>query len=298
MAPSCGRGQAAGGKGAAELEPGGAKFLRMRQQRTLRQTIGCAGVGLHSGARVAVTLRPAAEGFGIRFRRVDRPGSPAIAARPGHAQAIDGVVCLVGQGGGTVRMVEHLMAALAACEIDNILVELRGAELPAMDGSALPFVRLMECAGTVEQSQPVARLEVLKPIEAVSAAGFARLEPASELVLSLADDVADGLPACSAPSASDWSMRDLVSAREPACIEDGCEVRAEEISRHQMLDALGGLALVPAHIEGHYIERNADATLRCALLQALVSDRDSYVLAGIERDLLEPQTPAALLRAS
>ena len=85
----------------------------------------------------------------------------------------------------TVRMVEHLMAALAACEIDNILVELSGAELPAMDGSALPFVRLMECAGTVEQSQPVARLEVLQPIEAVSAAGFARLEPASELVLSL-----------------------------------------------------------------------------------------------------------------
>ena len=170
MAPSCGRGQAAGGKGAAELEPGGAKFLRMRQQRTLRQTIGCAGVGLHSGARVAVTLRPAAEGFGIRFRRVDRPGSPAIAARPGHAVRPSTVsFASPARAAITVRMVEHLMAALAACEIDNILVELRGAELPAMDGSALPFVRLMECAGTVEQSQPVARLEVLRPIEAVSA---------------------------------------------------------------------------------------------------------------------------------
>jgi UDP-3-O-[3-hydroxymyristoyl] N-acetylglucosamine deacetylase len=298
VTPSCGRGQAAGGKGAAELEPGGAKFLKMRQQRTLRQAIGCAGVGLHSGARVAVTLRPAAEGSGIRFRRVDRPGSPGIAALPCHARAIDGVVCLVGQGGGTVRMIEHLMAALAACGIDNILVEISGAELPAMDGSALPFVRLIECAGTVEQARPVARLEVLQPIEAVSAEGFARLEPASELVLSLSDDVAGGLPASAATSAPDWSMRDLVSAREPACIEDGCEARAEETSRHQMLDALGGLALVPAHIEGRYIEHHANATLRCALLQALVSDRDSYMLAGIERDVLQPPTPAVLLRAS
>ena len=77
------------------------------------------------------------------------------------------------------------MAALAACEIDNILVELRGAELPAMDGSALPFVRLMECAGTVEQSQPVATLEVAAADRGRLGSGFARLEPAGELALSL-----------------------------------------------------------------------------------------------------------------
>ena len=269
----------------------------MRQQRTLRQTIGCAGVGLHSGARVAVTLRPAAEGSGIRFRRVDRPGSPAIAARPGHAVAIAGVICLAGGTGITVRMVEHLMAALAACEIDNILVELSGAELPAMDGSALPFVRLMECAGTVEQSLPVPRLEILRPIEAASRGGFARLDPAGELALSLAAGDAGGLPAFSMTFSPEACKRELVSARERTGVGGGCEIDADEASRHALLDALGVLALLPARIAGHYLEHNADPSLRCALLVALLADRRSWRVTGCRLDTLDLSDPIAMRRA-
>lgn len=93
--------------GAAELEPGGTKLRRMRQQRTLQQVIGCAGVGLHSGARVAVTLRPAAEDTGIRFRRVDRPGSPSILVHPRNADTTGGVTCLRNAEGASVHSVDR-----------------------------------------------------------------------------------------------------------------------------------------------------------------------------------------------
>ena len=132
--------------GAAELEPGGTKLRRMRQQRTLQQVIGCAGVGLHSGARVAVTLRPAAEDTGIRFRRVDRPGAPSILVHPRNADTTGGVTCLRNAAGASVHSVDHLLASIAACEIDNILVELSGPEMPRMDGTPRPFMLLLECA--------------------------------------------------------------------------------------------------------------------------------------------------------
>ncbi len=291
MAPSCGRGQAAGGKGAAELEPGGAKFPRMRQRRTLRHVIGCAGVGLHSGARVAVTLRPAAEGSGIRFRRVDRLGAPTITALPRHALVSDGVVCLADAAGGSVRMVEHLLAALAVCEIDDILVEIRGAELPAMDGTALPFVRLMECAGTVELASPVASLEVVRPIEVAMAAGYARLEPAGEPGLSL--EVRDTLAIKVTP---ETCKRELVSAR--AATTRHSDVEADEAGRHALLDALGSLALVPALISARYIEHNADAQLRCALVRAIVAASGSCRIAGVSLDKLAMPDSAVLQRAS
>ena len=291
MAPSCGRGQAAGGKGAAELEPGGAKFPRMRQRRTLRHVIGCAGVGLHSGARVAVTLRPAAEGSGIRFRRVDRLGAPTIAALPRYALVSDGVVCLADAAGGSVRMVEHLLAALATCEIDDILVEIRGAELPAMDGTALPFVRLMECAGTVEQASPVATLEVVRPIEVALGKGFARLEPPGEPGLSL--EVRDALAIKVTPESC---KRELVSAR--AVTTRSSDVGTDEAGRHALLDALGSLTLVPALISARYIEHNGNAQLRCALVRALVANRENCRFAGISFDTLAMPGSVELQRAS
>lgn len=290
-APSCGRGQAAGGKDAAELESGGTKFPRMRQQRTLRQTIGCAGVGLHSGARVAVTLRPAAEGAGIRFRRVDRPGTATIAARPWHASAQSGATCLTGAGGVSVMMVEHLLAALAVCQVDNILVELSGPELPAMDGSALPFVRLIECAGTISQRPPVARLELLHTVEARSAGGYVRLEPAGELLLALGDVDPAAPPVFALPVTAQACRQELVAARAG-------DVATTASARHTMLDALGCLALLPAQIVGRYVEHGANAALRCTLLHALISDRTAFCLTGLHIEALVPRADCALSLAS
>jgi UDP-3-O-[3-hydroxymyristoyl] N-acetylglucosamine deacetylase len=259
----------------------------MRQQRTLRHVIGCAGVGLHSGARVGLTLRPAAEGFGVRFRRVDRPGSAPIPASIEHvaaAAAPDGVTSLGERPAAGVRMIEHLMAAFAACEIDNVLVETGGPELPAMDGSALPFVLLIECAGTVEQDRPAMRLEVLRPVSVSSSAGAqARLEPGPGLEL----DVEAGAPA-SPPArfrfrfSPEACKSELVAAREAACRagskDRGDHRFADEPVRHAALDALGDLALLPARIEGRYAERGNDPELRRSLLRRLLEDRRNWRL--------------------
>jgi UDP-3-O-[3-hydroxymyristoyl] N-acetylglucosamine deacetylase len=256
----------------------------MRQQRTLRHVIGCAGVGLHGGARVGLTFRPAAEGFGVRFRRVDRPGSPPIPASIEHvAAAADGVTSLGDRPADGVRMIEHLMAAFAACEIDNVLVESSGPELPAMDGSALPFVLLIECAGTVEQERPAMRLEVLRPVSVSSAGAQARLEPGPGLDL----DVEAGSPA-SPPArfrfrfSPEACKSELVAAREAVCLGGpsgrGDARFADEPIRHAALDALGDLALMPARLEGRYAERGNDPALRRSLLRRLLGDRRNWRL--------------------
>jgi len=152
------------------------------RQHTLRSSIGCIGVGLHSGTKSSLTLHPAAADSGIRFLRKDlqdqEPQDQApIAAR--FDQVCDTVMCTaIGRrGGAAVSTIEHLMAALAAMAIDNVLIEIDGPEVPIMDGSAKPFIFLIECAGVVEQDEPRRWIEVLKPVTVTAHGKSARLEP-------------------------------------------------------------------------------------------------------------------------
>ena len=123
-------------------------------QRTLREAIGCVGIGWHTRARVALTLHPAEDGAGIRFRRADRPCCGGFGATVERAVACRHGLTLAGEGGARVASVERLLAALAVCGIDNLIVEVSGPEVPAMDGSARPFVTLIECVGTLERAAP------------------------------------------------------------------------------------------------------------------------------------------------
>src|SRR3954449_3422636 len=141
-------------------------------QQTLKTAIGCRGIGLHSGERVAMTFHPAAPGTGIVFR----PAGSAVEIRANWANAIESPLSTVlsnGEG-NTVGTVEHLMAALAGAAIDNAIIELDGREVPIMDGSSAPFLFLIECAGVVEQDVARRAIKVLAPIivgdEAKSAA--------------------------------------------------------------------------------------------------------------------------------
>ncbi len=127
-------------------------------QRTLKTAISCTGVGLHSGARVTMTLHPAPANAGIVFKRSDIAGRAAtIPANWRHV--VDTRLCTtIGiESGARIGTIEHLMAALFACQIDNIVIELNGPEVPVMDGSAAPFVFLIECAGVVTQGAPRSR---------------------------------------------------------------------------------------------------------------------------------------------
>lgn len=249
---------------------------RMQRQKTFRHVIGCVGVGLHSGARVGLTLRPAESGFGIRFRRVDRPGSPSIPARLDHAADEGHATCLGNRPLPTVRMVEHLLAAFAVSGIDNALIDISGPELPLMDGSALPFVLLIECAGTLEQAEPVAELKVLKPVTVREGDAQARLEPADGLQLEVSRHGAE------APFALSFSpetgRRELAAAREPVC-GDGDRF-ADECLRHAALDALGDLALIPARLQARYVGADAGPGLRQRLLRRLLAEPGAWRLEG------------------
>jgi len=135
------------------------------KQRTLKNSIGCSGVGLHSGAKVTMVLHPAEANSGIVFRRTDINGNGAII--PAHWAAVNDTrlnTCIADSQGIGVRTIEHLMAALSGMGIDNALIDISGPEVPVMDGSAAPFLFLIECAGVVEQASPRRALKVLKPV--------------------------------------------------------------------------------------------------------------------------------------
>src|SRR5438552_7280662 len=144
-------------------------------QQTLKTVIGCRGIGLHSGQKVAMTMRPAPPGTGIVFHRTDAGAE----IRANWVNTIDTARCTVlSNGEGTsVSTIEHLMAALAGAEIDNAVIQLDGPEVPIMDGSAAPFLFLIECAGVVEQDAARRAIKVLKPITVTEADATAALLP-------------------------------------------------------------------------------------------------------------------------
>lgn len=154
---------------------------QVRMQHTLRSSIGCVGVGLHSGIRTSLTLHPAEADSGIRFVRKDLQNDAPIEAL--FDRVCDTMMCTaIGQrDGAVVGTIEHLMAALAALEIDNVLIEIEGPEVPIMDGSAQPFVFLIECAGIAAQDRPRRWIEILKPVTVTALGKSARLEPFEKL---------------------------------------------------------------------------------------------------------------------
>ena len=265
-------------------------FARMQRQKTLRHVIGCGGVGLHSGARIGLTLRPGAEGSGIRFRRVDRPGSEPIPAHLDRMMEAPLGTSLGQRPGTSVRMVERLMAALVACEITNALVEISGPELPAMDGSALPFVRLIECAGTVEQDLPVPRLEVLRPVSVAQGDAFVRLEPADGLEIVIEHGRGAVRPPFRFAFSPEATKRELAAARTAAEPAEGARF-ADEPARREALHALGDIALIPARLEARYVHRGAGPGLRRTLLCRLLADPAAWRLS-------EPVEPVTTVSAS
>ncbi len=246
-------------------------------QRTLGHAISCVGVGRHSGVRVGLTLQPARAGSGVRFRRSDRPGSATLRACPENLVVADHALVLSDGDGTRIVGIEHVTAALAMTGIDNALVEVSGPELPAMDGSAQPFVFLIECAGAIAQDTPRAACPTLSPLDLSLGERTVRLRPAShgrlDADLGEMPEAAFG-PARHAVALTAEALRhDLAAARQPlttAAIEvaqarglmrgvslentlilDEAGPRnpgglrfADEPARHANLVALGALALL------------------------------------------------------
>src|SRR5262245_15939774 len=135
----------------------------MDAQRTLRRQISCVGIGLHSGNKVHLSLRPAAADFGIRFRRTDLGGQHEVPATVQHLAGIQLATGLA-RNDVSVDTVEHLLAALVSVGVDNVLIELNSPEVPIMDGSAAPFIYLIHEAGVKPLQSPRKYLKIVRPI--------------------------------------------------------------------------------------------------------------------------------------
>jgi UDP-3-O-[3-hydroxymyristoyl] N-acetylglucosamine deacetylase len=287
-----------------------------RRQRTLKAPIGCVGVGVHSGTRASLTLKPAEAGHGIVFRRTDLDRD--IPAR--FDQVVDTRMSTVlgdlRNQDVRVGTVEHLMAALAGAGVDNALIEVDGPEVPILDGSAAPFLFLLECAGLVEQAGLCRILEVRRPVRVTAGQAFAELRPlgpayragAPILELDLSIDFAAeaiGSQSCAMRLTPGNFRAELSRARtfalshevdqlraaglglggslDNAVVVDGAKVlnpgglRMEhEFARHKLLDAVGDLALAGAPLHGRFVAHRSGHTLNNRLLRALFDDASAW----------------------
>lgn len=282
-------------------------------QKTVKTAIHCRGIGVHSGSRVALTLHPAPADSGIVFRRSDR-GGVDIAADWRNVKESALCTTLVGPDGISVGTVEHLMAAFAGAEIDNCLVELDGPEVPIMDGSAAPFLFLIECAGIVEQAAPRRAIRVLKQVQIGDGERLASLTPADDFAVNFEIDFPNSLVRRQEISLTldPVSFKtDVARARTFGFVEDIASLRAaglarggsldnavvvsggavlnteglryaNEFVRHKALDAVGDLYLAGAPILGHFHGVRSGHAYNHRLLAALFSDPNAWCLSPLE----------------
>ena len=289
----------------------------MLRQRTLKNIIRATGVGLHGGEKVFLTLRPAAVDTGITFRRIDL--DPPVDL-PASAMLVSETTLCTGlsRDGVKVQTVEHLMSALAGLGIDNAVVDLTAAEVPIMDGSAGPFVFLLQSAGIVEQNAPKRFIRIRKPVEVRHGDKLARFEPFDGFRLGFTvkfDHPA--IPDTLSRVELDFStenyireisrartfgfMRDLESMREHnlglggsmdnaivldefrVLNEDGLRY-ADEFVRHKALDAIGDLYLAGHAILGAYEGYKSGHALNNALVRELLADAEAWDIISADAD--------------
>lgn len=278
-------------------------------QRSLKSAITCSGVGLHSGDKITLKLNPAPVDSGVVFRRTDVRAEDAIVPAR-YDRVVDTRLCsmLANETGVTVGTVEHLMAALAGCGIDNAVVELDGGEVPIMDGSSAPFVQLIEAAGVVEQDAPRRVIKVLKTVEVGFGAWKASLAPADMQIFDFEIDFDNAVvkqQAMSLPVINGAFCKELANARTFGFLHEVEALRAaglakggsldnaivvghdgilneeglrhdDEFVRHKVLDALGDLYLAGAPVIGRFKGVCSGHAANNTLLRALFADEEAW----------------------
>jgi UDP-3-O-[3-hydroxymyristoyl] N-acetylglucosamine deacetylase len=293
----------------------------MPRQRTIKNVIRATGVGLHSGEKVFLTLRPAAPDTGIVFRRVDLDPVVDIPAQGGLVT--ETTLCTgLSLGTAHVQTVEHLMSALAGLGVDNLYVELSAAEVPIMDGSSGPFVFLLQSAGVVEQAAPKRFIRILAPIEVREGDKIAQFEPYDgfRLDFTIAFDH-PAIPLAQSRAEVEFSteayirevsrartfgfMRDLEYMRERnlglggsmdnAIVLDEFRVLnddglryANEFVRHKILDAVGDLYLAGHPILGLFKGYKSGHALNNKLVRALLETRSAWEIISFAEDDAAP----------
>ena len=298
----------------------------MLQQRTLKSLVSASGVGLHTGRKVRMTLRPAPPDTGIVFRRVDLPVPVDIPARAELVGETRLSSCLV-RDGAKVYTVEHLMSALGGLGVDNAFVDLDAPELPIMDGSASPFVLLIQQAGIEEQGAAKRFLRVMRRVEVRDGDKWARLDPYEGYRLSFSIDfkhpVIDRSTQSVAVDFAETSyLKEIARARtfgfmhevetlresglalggglDNAVVLDEYRVLnaeglrfADEFIRHKLLDAIGDLYLLGRPLLGAFIAHKSGHALNNRLLRAALADPGALEPVSFER---AEEAPAGVAR--
>jgi len=291
----------------------------MELQHTILKTVDCRGVGLHTGVAVTVRLHPAPAGHGVVFRvlpiGVDIPVRPESLLNGHYATTIGvgGIGGIDGGDGVQIQTVEHLLAAVRALGIDNLLVELDGPELPAMDGSAAPFVSLLYAAGREGQAAARSPLRVSETIRVGDDGRWMQISPAPELRISYTLDLDHpvvGVQVVSIAPSEGRFVEEVASARTYGFLKDlellrqqglargGSPANAvivgerrvlngalrfqDEFVRHKILDVIGDLALLGRPVIGHVVARNGGHALNHLLVREIAA-RARHWNGGVER---------------
>lgn len=299
----------------------------MLKQRTLKSPVRATGVGLHSGKKVTLVLRPAAAGTGIVFSRVDLIPPVVLKADP-YAVGDTRMASCLEKDGAKLGTVEHLMSALAGLGIDNLYVDVDAEEIPIMDGSAAPFVFLLQSAGIVEQNAAKRFLRVKKTVEVQDGDKWARLSPYEgfrlEFSIQFNHPAVDRSGMQVAVDFADQSyIRDISRARTFGFTHDVEAMRAQglalggsldnaivmdeyrvlnaeglrlpaEFVRHKVLDAIGDLYLAGAPLLAAFSAHKSGHALNNRLLRALLADAAAWEWASFERPETTPARVARL----
>ncbi|WP_429912262.1 UDP-3-O-acyl-N-acetylglucosamine deacetylase [Glycocaulis sp.] len=281
----------------------------MTERTTLAQAAVCAGIGLHTGARVRMVLKPAPAGTGIVFERTDLDcADRQIPARYDLVRSTDLGTTIVNGDGASVSTVEHIMAAFAGLGVDDVHVELHGPEVPAMDGSSLPFVELLEHAGLKTQPAPRRAIRVLKPVEVSLGGRNAVFLPSLQAAIDVSIDFDDAVigrqqyrfeisPAgfrseiaaartfgfrreyetlLKAGLARGGSMENAIVLDEQGVANPEGLRFADEFVRHKILDAAGDLYLAGAPILGLYQASRPGHGINNVAVRALMADVSAW----------------------
>lgn len=304
----------------------------MIRQRTLKQPVHTTGIGLHSGQRVDLTIRPAAANSGIAFRRIDLDPPVVLPAQAHHVTdtRLASTLSAAVEGPGRdikVFTVEHLMSAFAGLGIDNALVDITGGEVPILDGSSGSFVYLLQSAGVLEQAAPKRFIRILKPVEIREGDKWVRLEPHFGFKVSFEIEFGQAvIDATGQRVEIDFAetsyVREIARARTFAMAQevealrthglalggsldnaivvderrvlnqDGLRYR-DEFAKHKALDAIGDLYLIGHPILGAYHARKSGHALNNQLLRKLIANEDCWEIVTFGE---EDEAPISYLR--
>ncbi len=285
----------------------------MRFQQTIGSSVSCSGIGLHSGQPVTLTLRPAPPNTGIVF--VYRTGSEETLLPAAVTNKVPTELCTaISVNGHQVKTIEHLLAALVGMEVDNVYAEVDAGEVPVLDGSSSPFVRLIRTAGVISQARRQSYVKITQPIEVVDGARRVRIEPSStpRITYSIHYDhpliqTQSYTHTCTASAFEEeiatartfgflhevealWSRglgkggtleNTVVLSKDGVVNKSGLRF-PNEFVRHKVLDLIGDIALLGFPFIGHIVAERSGHAMHTRLVEQILLQRDKWVLITAE----------------